>query len=42
VKLVDVYPDGTAYNVQEGILRARYREGWDKQVLMTPGQVYRI
>lgn len=42
VKLIDVYPDGTAYNVQEGILRARYREGWDKQVLMRPGQVYPI
>ena len=42
VKLIDVYPDGTAYNVQEGILRARYREGWDKQVLMAPGQVYPI
>ena len=42
VKLIDVYPDGSAYNVQEGILRARYREGWNKQVLMTPGQVYPI
>ena len=42
VKLIDVYPDGSAYNVQEGILRARYREGWDKPALMTPGQVYPI
>lgn len=42
VKLIDVYPDGTAYNVQEGILRARYREGLDKQILMEPGQVYRV
>ena len=25
-KLVDVYPDGKAYNMAEGLLRARYRE----------------
>jgi len=42
VKLVDVYPDGTAYNIQEGILRARYREGWDKKVWMKPDEVYEI
>jgi uncharacterized protein len=39
-KLVDVYPDGRAYNVQDGILRARYREGFGKQLRMSPGQVY--
>ena len=33
-KLVDVYPDGKAYNVQEGILRARYREGLGRKVWM--------
>ena len=41
-KLVDVYPDGTAYNVQEGILRARYREGLDRKVWMQPGEVYEL
>jgi putative CocE/NonD family hydrolase len=41
-KLVDVYPDGTAYNIQEGILRARYREGFTKKVWMEEGEVYRI
>lgn len=41
-KLVDVYPDGRAFNVLEGILRARYREGMDKQVWMKPGQVYEV
>ena len=30
VKLIDVYPDGTAYNLDETIQRARYREGYDK------------
>jgi len=42
VKLIDVYPDGTAYNLDETIQRARYREGYDKQVFMEPGQVYEL
>jgi len=41
-KLVDVYPDGKAYNIQDGILRARYREGFTKKVWMEDGEVYRI
>jgi putative CocE/NonD family hydrolase len=41
-KVVDVHPDGTAYNVQEGILRARYRDGFDRTVFMQPGQVYKV
>ncbi len=41
-KLVDVYPDGTAYNLQVGILRARYREGFTQKVWMEEGGVYRI
>jgi hypothetical protein len=39
-KLVDVSPDGTANIVQEGILRARYREGFDKRAWMKPGEIY--
>jgi putative CocE/NonD family hydrolase len=39
-KLVDVYPNGTAFNLQDGILRARYREGFNKKVWMKPGEVY--
>ena len=42
VKLLDVYPDGRAYNLDETILRARYREGYDKQVFMEEGQVYEL
>ena len=42
VKLVDVYPDGRAYNLDETILRARYREGYDKQVFMEKGKVYEL
>src|SRR3990172_7437085 len=38
VKLLDVYPDGRAYNLDETIQRARYREGYDKPpVFMQPG-----
>lgn len=39
-KLVDVYPDGTPYNVQEGALRMRYREGFRKDLRMRPGEIY--
>jgi putative CocE/NonD family hydrolase len=42
VKLVDVAPDGTAYNLDDTIQRARYREGYDKQVMMQPDQVYEV
>lgn len=42
VKLVDVYPDGTAYNIQEAVLRARYREGLTRGVFMEPGGIYRL
>jgi len=38
-KLIDVYPDGRAFNIQEGILRARYREGQERKVWFTPGKV---
>jgi uncharacterized protein len=41
-KLVDVYPDGSSYNMAEGILRARYRDGLSKASPLTPGQVYRM
>ena len=41
-KLVDVYPDGTAFNVQEGAQRMRYREGFSKKVWMQEGEVYEV
>ncbi len=41
VKLVDVYPDGTAYNIDDTIQRARFREGYDKQVFMEPATTSR-
>ncbi len=39
-KLVDVWPEGTAYHVAEGIVRARYRRSSLKAELLTPGDVY--
>jgi len=43
VKLIDVYPDGRAYNLDETIQRVRYREGYDKPpVLMEQGKVYKV
>lgn len=41
-RLVDVGPDGRAINIQEGALRARFREGITKPRLMTPGQRYTL
>jgi len=39
-KLVDVYPDGRAFNVQEGALRMRHRESLSSSTLMQPGNIY--
>ncbi|MDZ4071236.1 MAG: CocE/NonD family hydrolase [Sediminibacterium sp.] len=42
IKLIDVYPDGKAYNLDETIQRLRYREGYDKEVFMEKGKVYKV
>jgi putative CocE/NonD family hydrolase len=39
-KLIDVYPDGRAINLCEGILRARYRESQRETDLLEPGTIY--
>jgi putative CocE/NonD family hydrolase len=42
-KVIDVLPDGTAYNLDETIQRMRYRAGYDKPELrMERGQVYEV
>jgi hypothetical protein len=41
-KLVDVYPDGTSYNMAEGIVRARYRDSVAAPMPLTPGKIYRF
>ncbi|MAC93213.1 MAG: acylase [Flavobacteriaceae bacterium] len=42
IKIIDVYPDGTAYNLEETIQRVRYREGYDKEVFMDKEKVYKV
>ena len=41
-KLVDVYPDGRAEILTDGILRARYRESFTEPKLLSPGQIYEL
>ncbi len=41
-KLSVVKADGTAINLVDGVLRARFREGFEKPVLMEPGKPYRF
>jgi len=41
-KLVDVFPDGYARNLTDGILRLRYRNSLEKPELAHPGEVYKI
>lgn len=48
IKLVDEYPPspdyprGFAMNITDGILRTRYREGWDSPRFLQPGEICRI
>jgi len=41
-KLVDVWPDGFAQNLTEGILRLRYRNSQEKPEMANPGETYHI
>lgn len=39
-KLIDVYPDGSAYNIAEGCIRARCRKSVLRPEPVNPGEVY--
>lgn len=41
-KLVDVWPNGFAQNLTEGIVRARYRGSQEKADFLNPGQIYKF
>jgi hypothetical protein len=41
-KLVDVWPNGFAQNLTEGIVRAKYRDSQEKPELMNPGEIYKL
>jgi putative CocE/NonD family hydrolase len=42
VRVSDVYPDGRSILIVDYPWRARYREGFDHQVLMEPGKVHKL
>lgn len=42
LKLVDVYPDGRAFNLYDTMLRMRYRDGFTAPKLMADGEVYEV
>lgn len=42
VRVSDVYPDGRSMLLIDYVRRARYREGFDRAVMMEPGKVYRV
>lgn len=47
-RLVDVYPPNADYpagyhmNLADSIIRTRYRNGWEREALMVPGEVYPV
>ena len=41
VMILHVYPDGRAERIQDGVMRARFRNGYDTPSLLEPGQVYK-
>jgi uncharacterized protein len=41
-KLVDLYPNGRAEILTDGILRARYRESLERPSLLEPGRIYEL
>jgi hypothetical protein len=42
VRVSDVYPDGRSILIVDMIRRARYRDGFEREVFMQPGKVYRV
>jgi len=41
VMLQHVYPDGRAERIQDGVMRSRFRDGFDRPSLLKPGRVYK-
>jgi putative CocE/NonD family hydrolase len=41
-RLCDVYPDGRSFNLCEGAIRARFREGRSTEKFLEPGKPYQI
>lgn len=41
-RLCDVLPDGRSIGLCDGIVRTRFREGLEREVMMEPGRVYEL
>ena len=41
-KLTDVYPDGASLILAEGMLRCRFRDGFERPVLLEPGAPFAV
>ncbi len=42
VRVTDVYPDGRSMLLVDSVRRARYREGFEREVMMERGKIYRV
>ena len=42
VRVSDVYPDGRSIMIMDYVRRARYREGYEKEVFMEAGKIYKV
>lgn len=42
VRVSDVYPDGRSILIIDGIRRARFRDSWERETFMKPGQVHKV
>jgi uncharacterized protein len=42
VRISDVYPDGRSMLIMDYVRRARYRDGYDKEVLLEPGKPAKV
>jgi putative CocE/NonD family hydrolase len=41
VKILDLWPDGFVQRLNDGMVRARFRNGWERPELIEPNRVYR-
>jgi predicted acyl esterase len=42
VRITDVYPDGRSILIVDSIRRVRFRDGFEKEVKMEPGKIYKV
>lgn len=42
MRISDVYPDGRSILIADYVRRARYRDGFEQEVFMKPGEIYKV